>query len=582
MLKSRNFILIYLFSLIWCCLGTVKAQATHHSHSIAKIAVIQRHNNTDSAAYEQIVKQQLEHFWCPAKATKAHATVTFRINKDGRVSWVELTDAAADSGANLSVVDAVNYSSPFPAPPSSFIDIAAEFNSDFHPQFRFAYTRPPAGDLSTSARLYLSTISDRKSGHLENALHSMQQAYRLLPSNTRVRDDLIDLYIEYSRTKHGDQEMCLLRQALLLNPSNQPLRQRLNGLLISAGKNPASYDVRLRQARDYEKVCQYEDALCEYGESWLLKQDQSIIPEINLACKRRSNYADVCRWKDALKVADNPDYHTELGHAYEACDEPENAIAEYRTALKLNSAHRLAMSGLERLQSAAAAVPNNASGNNRELRDDFPYSKAANCTVSVTVVKNRKVSVDYLKAACGHHMTRWANNQTSFGLYVDDGQNTPGYCPGYRQLMINAFATWVKASENRLTYTVVNNPQEANIACYWVAGRTKDMKQGELGVTKWRALYHKNEPNLLMPQSAQVFILTLAPNSSKSISYTAMKAICLHELGHTLGITGHSPYPGDVMYATLSPYDIPNNLSDRDIATIKHLYQGYSHLDRKL
>jgi len=548
-------------------------------HNKAKEVVVQQPISPNSLAYEQVVKQRLKHFWCPAKGPKAHAIVTFRINKDGRVSWVELSDAAGDTAANLSAMDAVNYSSPFPAPSAAFVDVAAEFNSDFHPKYHFAYTRPPAADLSTSARLYLDAVRDRKSGHLEKALTNMQQAYRLLPSNTRVRDDLVDLYIQYSRTKQGDQQMCLLREGLLLDPTNQSLRQRLNDLLAAAGKNPVSYDVRLKLATDYESASQYEDALCEYGEAWLLKQDSAIIPEINLACKRRANYADVCRWKDALKVADNPDYHAELAHAYEACDDPENAKLEYHAALQLNGDNRLANSGLERLESVSAvSMPSHSAENNTELRDDFPYAKAGNCTVSVSFVKNRKATVDYLAAACGKHMTRWANNQTSFGLYVDDGRGVPGYRSGYRQLVINAFATWVKASENRLTYKVVNTPQEANISVYWVASRTKDMKEGELGVTKWRALFHKNEPNLLMPQSAQVFILTLAPNSTESVSYVAMRAICLHELGHTLGITGHSPYPGDVMYATLSPYDIPNNLTDRDVATIKRLYQGYSHL----
>jgi tetratricopeptide (TPR) repeat protein len=506
--------------------------------------------------------------------------VTFRINKDGRVSWVELTDAASDTEANLSAMDAVCSSSPFQAlSGSDSVDVAAQFNSDLSPQFHFAYVRPSAADLESSKRLYSEAVSAQKEGNLEKAIQLMRQAHQLVPANVHIRDGLVDVYYKSSGSKPAQQAMSLLRQALLLDPLNQTIRQKLNALLAAAGKNAADFDTRLALARQYESACQYENALCEYGEAWLLKQDQSLVAEINTACRRRSNYADVRKWQDALKLADKADYHAELGRAYEGCDERQNAIAEYHAALKLEYANRLASSSLERLEHAEPiAAGDSAADAGAQLRDDFPYNKVGSCTVSVTTVKNRRVSVDYLKAACGARMTRWAENQTAFKFYVDDGKNVPGYRKEYRQIMIDAFATWVKASQNRLTYTVVDTPQDANVACYWVPECTKEMKKGELGVTKWTYMAHKKEPNLWMPQTAQVFIVTLAPNSRKSISDWAMKAICLHELGHMLGITGHSPYRGDVMYATLSPYDIPQGLSDHDIATIKRLYQGYTHL----
>jgi predicted Zn-dependent protease len=48
-----------------------------------------------------------------------------------------------------------------------------------------------------------------------------------------------------------------------------------------------------------------------------------------------------------------------------------------------------------------------------------------------------------------------------------------------------------------------------------------------------------------------------------------VRAVVLHEMGHALGFAGHSPDPGDVMYAS---YTGVRELSARDRATLTKLY----------
>ncbi|MBR1680406.1 tetratricopeptide repeat protein, partial [bacterium] len=65
-------------------------------------------------------------------------------------------------------------------------------------------------------------------------------------------------------------------------------------------------------------------------------------------------------------------------------------------------------------------------------------------------------------------------------------------------------------------------------------------------------------------------ILSKKPNSDNKVSNSEVYKVALHEIGHAIGIIGHSPNSSDVMYASSSV----SNFSARDIATIKLMYSG--------
>jgi tetratricopeptide (TPR) repeat protein len=69
----------------------------------------------------------------------------------------------------------------------------------------------------------------------------------------------------------------------------------------------------------------------------------------------------------------------------------------------------------------------------------------------------------------------------------------------------------------------------------------------------------------------RVIVLT-ANFNGEGLSEQAVKFLCIHELGHALGIEGHSLSPKDIMFSML-PYNFENlKLSARDGKTLRKLY----------
>ncbi len=52
--------------------------------------------------------------------------------------------------------------------------------------------------------------------------------------------------------------------------------------------------------------------------------------------------------------------------------------------------------------------------------------------------------------------------------------------------------------------------------------------------------------------------------------YLLCKNILAHELGHALGLLGHSPEKGDLMFSVTDEY---SRLSQRDLNTLQKLYE---------
>lgn len=103
------------------------------------------------------------------------------------------------------------------------------------------------------------------------------------------------------------------------------------------------------------------------------------------------------------------------------------------------------------------------------------------------------------------------------------------------------------------------------IVCKWTDDRKVLMNPNEGGNTQ------------VVPSpegifSAQMLLLTSPPPGATEIKTSYLTRVALHEIGHALGITGHSAARADIMFSTVYPDDKNESLSANDIATINALY----------
>ncbi len=533
---------------------------------------------TDSASYIVRVVERIKHYWSPAKAGDARATVAFRIGKDGRISWVELTDAFNVDSVNNAAEDAINAAAPFPALPASYgdhLDLAVSFDSNYTPAREQGYCRPVAGDLTLSHQLLSYGRKHLSSGNWRDALRDLEQAKQKTPFDGRVKDALIETYLAAAKGSSGDDVLGYLHQAVLVAPDRDSVRATLNEAVKVSGVEPGQADKRVELAAKYLKQSKYDDAMCELGEAWLLTKDAGLSAQINDVCAKRRNFQTVKKWKNALMVSETAENHLACGQAYEACGDSDGAIHEYEAALLLDPVNQNAEKLMNDLKGKPAAPLSAEAIAAAAIDDEFPFTRSAKASVSAAVIKDRRFIKDYLKEACSKQVIRWAVNRIPIKVYIETPNGVVGYKSQFNQYMMDAMKAWEKASEGRIRFVQMTSPRGANITVRWTAEPDKVHMGGEQGVTRFQ--YLACTPNNATVQGADIYIVTLARGTRIILPDVTMKAVCLHELGHALGIAGHSPYRVDVMYPSVSSNEVKIKLTEQDAATIKRLYQAYTH-----
>lgn len=235
------------------------------------------------------------------------------------------------------------------------------------------------------------------------------------------------------------------------------------------------------------------------------------------------------------------EYVLSTASAYQSAGQFDQAVEKYRKFMELFPDHKEVASAKDTI---ALLLRNKVNGK---------------------TPKSSKGQDNYIGEISSKGASRWQASQMPLAVFIKSADGVAHYRNSFDDILKQSFAAWAEASEGKVSFTFTDNEKRAAIRCYWV----DDIKSLSNSMEGGEAVPLRNNKGEM--DRTNILLLTKSPKDDNEPSDAHIHEVCLHEIGHALGLVGHSSQPGDIMFAAAAakPHE---QLSDRDKKTIFMLY----------
>jgi predicted Zn-dependent protease len=177
---------------------------------------------------------------------------------------------------------------------------------------------------------------------------------------------------------------------------------------------------------------------------------------------------------------------------------------------------------------------------------------------------------DYVDEAVRVGVMTWPQVRMPIKVYIANAERVAGYRSRWREILVRSLDDWSAASGGLVRFQQVQRREDANIDCYFVSDDAR------LPSNSMDSDAEAGEAKMFMDKdglsSGTIKILTKSISTVLPLTDNRIRVICLHEIGHALGLAGHTKNPQDIMFYSTSFKDEWKELSGRDARTIQRLY----------
>lgn len=189
------------------------------------------------------------------------------------------------------------------------------------------------------------------------------------------------------------------------------------------------------------------------------------------------------------------------------------------------------------------------------IKNSYALTLGYDKSMGEKTIKAAVIDSYFRSVATNGTIIRWNRNTFPLKVYIQDSADVPEY---YREVVMSAYQTWQRASEDLVSFEFVENANDADMKCYF---KNTDNKKS-IGIHSFTINGNK------IVNSTIIFNKT--DNKNHSLDSKQLFSSALQEIGHSLGLTGASNSIYDVMYPIGTKFN--TEITTRDLKTLALVY----------